>query len=189
VSKARAAPTGPPAPATVGPGAPATVGPGAPGGAPSPPAAHRPAGRPADDAARQTAERLHSAAIHLLRRLRREDVASGLTGPRVSALSVIVYAGPLTLSALAAAEQVRPPTMSRIVAALVAEGLATREPDERDGRVVLIRATPAGERLLTAARSRRTGALSRRLAALPAEELRLLARAAELIDDLARRPG
>src|SRR5215208_7560323 len=75
------------------------------------------------------ADRLHSAAIHLLRRLRREDDASGLAAPKLSALSVVVHAGPLTLGALAAAEQVRPPTMTRIVAALEAEGLVTREAD------------------------------------------------------------
>ena len=64
------------------------------------------------------ADRLHSAAIHLLRRLRREDDASGQSAPRLSALSVLVFGGPQTIGALAAAEQVRVPTMSRVVAAL-----------------------------------------------------------------------
>src|SRR5918994_2468878 len=94
----------------------------------------------------EIAEKLHSAAIHLLRRLRRQDVATGLTAPRLSALSVIVYAGPLTLGALAAAEQVRPPTITRIVAALEADGLVERRPSPDDKRVTLVRATPAGER-------------------------------------------
>ncbi|CAA9348463.1 MAG: hypothetical protein AVDCRST_MAG40-2756, partial [uncultured Gemmatimonadaceae bacterium] len=80
------------------------------------------------------ADRLHSAAIHLLRWLRREDGAAGLSGPRLSALSVVVLAGPLTLGELAAAEQVRPPTMTRLVDALAAEGLVRREPDACDGR-------------------------------------------------------
>ncbi|MDQ3996553.1 MAG: hypothetical protein M3303_05995, partial [Gemmatimonadota bacterium] len=74
----------------------------------------------ADDAATELADRLHSAAIHLLRRLRREDARTGLSGPRLSALSVVVFAGPLTLGELAAAEQVRPPTMTRLVRALEA---------------------------------------------------------------------
>src|SRR6476661_10655355 len=87
------------------------------------------------DLAASTAIRLHSAAIHLLRRLRREDDASGLSAPRLSALSVVVFGGPLTLGALAAAEQVRPPTMTRIVSALEAAGLVQREPGPRDGRV------------------------------------------------------
>ncbi len=55
------------------------------------------------------ADRLHSAAIHLLRRLRRTDEATGLSPARLSALSVVVYAGPRTLGELAGIEQVRPP--------------------------------------------------------------------------------
>ena len=81
------------------------------------------------------ADRLHSAAIHLLRRVRKEDDASGLTAPRLSALSVLVFGGPKTIGELAAAEQVRPPTMSVIVADLARAGLVTREPDPDDGRI------------------------------------------------------
>jgi hypothetical protein len=76
----------------------------------------------AQDDAERTADRLHSAAIHLLRRLRREDAKSGLSAPRLSALSVLVFGGPLTLGELANAEQVRPPTMTRLVTALEADG-------------------------------------------------------------------
>src|SRR4051794_41857953 len=78
--------------------------------------------------AKVVADQLHSAAIHLLRSLRREDTASGLSAPRLSALSVVVFGGPLTIGALAAAEQVRPPTMTRLVAALQAQGLRARGP-------------------------------------------------------------
>ena len=85
---------------------------------------------------RDVAARLHSTAIRLLRTLRREDDGSGLSAPRLSALSVIVYAGPLSLAALAEAEQVKPPTMSRIVEALVARGLVTREAKPGDRRSV-----------------------------------------------------
>ena len=134
------------------------------------------------------ADRLHSAAIHLLRRLRVEDAASGLTAPRLSALSVIVFAGPLTLSALAAAEQVRPPTMTRLVAALERAGLVAREPDPDDRRQVLLRATPAGRRLLEAGRARRTASLATRLAELPPADLAALARAASLLERLGRPP-
>jgi DNA-binding MarR family transcriptional regulator len=133
-----------------------------------------------------TAHRLHSAAIHLLRRLRKEDDASGLTAPRLSALSVVVFGGPLTLGALAAAEQVRPPTMTRIVAALEEAGLAVREASPNDGRVVLIRATAAGTRLLQEGRSRRVDTLAQQLAALPPDELATLERAAEILDRLVR---
>jgi DNA-binding MarR family transcriptional regulator len=131
------------------------------------------------------AERLHSAAIHLLRRLRREDAASGLTAPRLSALSVLVFGGPLSLGALAAAEQVRPPTMTRLVAALERLGLATRVPDAADGRVVLVQATARGRRLLDAGRARRVAALAARIAALPPDARDAVVAALDPIETLA----
>ena len=88
------------------------------------------------------ADALHSAAIHLLRRLRREDDATGLSPARLSALSVVVFGGPLRISDLARAEQVRTPTITPIVAALEADGLIAREPDARDARASILRATP-----------------------------------------------
>src|SRR6476619_4222266 len=91
---------------------------------------------PASPAPHDLADRLHSVAIHLLRRLRREDDASGLPSPQLSALSVIVFGGPLTLGALAAAEQVRPPTITRLIAAMEKAGLIEREIDQADRRVV-----------------------------------------------------
>ena len=128
------------------------------------------------------ADRLHSAAIHLLRRLRREDERSGLSAPRLSALSVIVFGGPVTLGELAAAEQVRPPTMTRLVNALEGEGLVARESDARDRRVTRIRATARGAELLAAARVRRVAALARYLEGLSADDRAALRRAAELIE-------
>jgi DNA-binding MarR family transcriptional regulator len=145
-------------------------------------------GQPTETSLDALADQLHSAAIHLLRRLRTVDTASGLTAPRLSALSVIVFGGPLTLGALAAAEQVRPPTMTRLVSALERDGLVTREPDPADGRQVLLRATPAGRQLLEEGRSRRTASLARRLAALPPGELTSLMQAAALLERLARQP-
>ena len=135
------------------------------------------------------ADQLHSAAIHLLRRLRREDDASGLSAPRLSALSVIVFAGPITLGALAAAEQVRPPTMTRVVQGLERDGLVTREPSADDARVVRVRATPRGNRLLGEGRIRRVKRLATDLAALEAAELHLLARAAVLLERVTRAEG
>lgn len=127
--------------------------------------------RPVRTGTRQeAADRLHSLAIGLLRRLRREDDAAGLSAPRLSALSVVVFGGPLTIGALAAAEQVRPPTMTRIVAALERDGLVRRETDPADGRAVRVRATPRGDRLLAEGRARRVGTLARALERLTAKE-------------------
>ena len=106
------------------------------------------------------ADQLHSAAIGLLRRLRREDDAIGITSPRLSALSVVVFGGPLTLGQLAAAEQVKPPTMTRIVTGLEQDGLVQRRPDASDGRLTQIHATAKGRRILTAGRARRVEALA-----------------------------
>ena len=122
----------------------------------------------------ELADRWHSLAIHLLRRLRREDVKAGLTGPRLSALSVIVFGGPLTLGELAAAEQVRPPTMTRLVRALEREQLVRREKDPHDGRLVRLRATAKGESLLHEGRTRRVRRLAEPLQKLtPAERATL----------------
>ena len=145
------------------------------------------ASRPGDSRTDQLAERWHSLAIHLLRRLRREDVKAGLTGPRLSALSVIVFGGPITLGDLAAAEQVRPPTMTRLVRALEADRLVRREKDPADGRIVRMRATAKGETLLGAGRARRVQRLAGPLAELTAAERDTLAAAADILSRVITR--
>jgi len=135
-----------------------------------------------------TADRLHSAAIHLLRSLRVEDRASGLSGPRLSALSVVVFGGPLTMSALAQAEQVQPPTITKLVRDMERQGLVERIRDHDDRRVLMVRATARGRQLLEEGRRRRVVRLAAALEALPRADRKLVARAAELIERLAR-PG
>ncbi len=134
----------------------------------------------------EIADKLHSAAIHLLRKLRREDDSSGLNAPRLSALSVIVFAGPLSLGDLAAAEQVRPPTMTRIVNALEAQGLVTKQRDEADGRSIRLAATPAGKSLLMEGRKRRVDALARQIASLNVGDQGKLSAASQILTDLIR---
>jgi len=138
--------------------------------------------------AEHVAARLHSAAIQLLRRLRREDDASGLTAPRLSVLSVVVFAGPRTLGELATAEQVRPPTMTRLVAALEQQGLVRRIPDPEDGRVTRIAPTAKGRTLLLRGRGRRVSALARELRNLGQDELRTLEEAVGLIESVVHSP-
>ena len=134
----------------------------------------------------ELADKLHSAAIHLLRKLRREDESSGLNAPRLSALSVIVFGGPLSLGDLAAAEQVRPPTMTRIVQALETQMLITRQRDPADGRSVRLAATPKGKELLMAGRKRRVDALARQIAALSNEDQRCLSDASRILAEVIR---
>jgi len=131
---------------------------------------------------RQSADRLHSTAIHLLRKLRRADGATGLSAPRLSALSVIVFSGPINLKALAAAEQVRAPSMSRLVRTLEADGLVRRRQDAADGRVVHFEATPKGTRVLSAGRARRVDALARALAVLPPGDRAAVRRALDILE-------
>ena len=144
------------------------------------------ANRTTPAASRELADRLHSAAIHLLRRLRREDDASGLPAPQLSALSVIVFGGPITLGALAAAEQVRPPTITRVVATLEESGLVVRETDDADRRVARVKATAKGTRLLQEGRQRRVATLADSLTALSAGDRALLASALPVIERIVR---
>lgn len=132
----------------------------------------------------ELADRLHSAAIHLLRRLRKQDDRAGISAARLSALSVVVFAGPVTMGQLAAAEQVAPPTMTRLVGAMERDGLVERRADADDGRVVWIHARPKGTRVLHAARERRVVTLATDLAALAPAEWILLAAAAGFIERL-----
>ena len=143
--------------------------------------------RKTQDEAEVIADRLHSAAIHLLRRLRREDTKSGLSAPRLSALSVLVFGGPVTLGELANAEQVRPPTMTRLISALEAEGLVSREADPEDGRLTRIRATPKGRALLFRGRARRVAALAAEVRGLGAGERADLDRALTILDGVIAR--
>ena len=130
------------------------------------------------------AEQLHSSAIHLLRQLRKEDDASGLSAPRLSALSVVVFGGPLTLGDLARAEQVKPPTMSRIVTGLEKDGLVQRKGDARDKRLTHVAATPKGNRVLAAGRARRIATLARAVGRLNRRELAELRRGVQLVADV-----
>jgi len=146
-------------------------------------------GRPsAADKTADRADRLHSAAIHLLRRLRREDDASGLPAPQLSAMSVIVFGGPMTLGALASAEQVRPPTITKLVALLEEQGLVERETDPADRRIVRVKATARGTRLLYEGRRRRVASLAESLGQLPAADRAALANAVPLLEKVARAP-
>src|SRR5919197_1307446 len=125
---------------------------------------------------------LHSAAIHLLRRASERDRMAQISSARLSALSVVVFRGPLTLGELAAAEGVRSATMTGIVNGLEDQGLVRRRPHAADGRAVHVEATAAGRRLLQRARARRIELVASKLNDLSAEELDVLWRAGELLE-------
>ena len=130
------------------------------------------------------ATELNSTAIHLLRRIRESDATLGVSPSRLSALSVVVFAGPLSLGALAAADQVTPPTMSRLVDALAAAGLVTRRPAEDDRRAVIIEATEQGRALMYEGRHLRVERLSGQLRELSPSDVATLEEAVAILRSL-----
>jgi DNA-binding MarR family transcriptional regulator len=122
-------------------------------------------------AQRPLPDRLHSIAIHLLRYARVEDAASGLSAARLSALSVLVFGGPRTVTELAAAEQVAAPTMTRLLQALERDGYVSRRRDMTDGRVVRVTATARGRRALESGRRTRVRRIGRVTSGLSSAEV------------------
>ena len=129
----------------------------------------------------ETARKLHSAALHLMRYVRTQDTILGVPPAQLSALSVVVFGGKQSLSELAKTEQVRPPTMSRIVDGLVEDGLVKRDVDKMDRRSVVITATEKGVKIMHEGRSRREHRLIQLLNSLPRQEVELLDKASEII--------
>jgi DNA-binding MarR family transcriptional regulator len=136
----------------------------------------------------EVADALHSAAIHLLRRLRVQDLASGIGPAKLSALSVLVFSRrALSLAELADAEQVKNPTMSRLVAAMEHDGLVSTTASREDARAMEIRPTKKGERLLLAGKERRVNSLAKVLHDLDQSELSQLERSIGLLRNVIRR--
>jgi len=133
------------------------------------------------------ADRIHTAAIRLLRFVRKADLAAGISAPQLSALSVLVFNGPQTMTQLAAAEQVRLPTVSRLVAELELRQLVVRSTDPADRRISRVFATKKGRSLLEESRKRRLARLVDALGRLPPPQLATLAAAADTIFMVALR--
>lgn len=135
---------------------------------------------------RAAADKLHSAAIHLLRTLRAADAETGLSPARLSALSVLVFGGDCSLTELAEAEGVRPPTMTRLIQGLERDGLVERAADASDRRATVLRATRRGRTVLEKARSRRIDVFEALLASAKPNEIAALETTAAIIERLMR---
>lgn len=162
-------------------------------GAPEPATAHSPVAPKAESsrppvASTELAARLASLSTVLQRHLARADAGDGLTRARLSALALLVLGGPRTLGELAAAERVRPPTMTRLVHAMEADGLVVRERNPGDGRSIIIRATAIGERQLDVGRSRQIAPLAEAISELDRAERLQLDDAADLLGRVLRDP-
>jgi DNA-binding MarR family transcriptional regulator len=131
----------------------------------------------------EVAAQLRVAIFRTARRLRQEAGADLGPAP-LAALGTIERHGPLTPSELADLEGVRRPTATRMIARLDGEGLIVRTPDPADGRSSLVSASPRGRALLRRLRKRRTAYLARRLGELPADEVVVLARAAQILEQI-----
>ncbi|MEZ5959974.1 MAG: winged helix DNA-binding protein [Hyphomonadaceae bacterium] len=129
----------------------------------------------------EVATSLHRAAIRLLRAVRVADDETGVSAPKLSALSVLVFGGATSLSGLARAEQVTPATMSKLVGDLEAAGLVAKRADREDKRGVRIEVTAKGRALMEEGRKRRLALLHQRLAKLSRDERVLLAEASALM--------
>jgi len=132
----------------------------------------------------RTADLLHSAALHLLRRAAQADAGMRLDGPRASLLSILVFAGPQPMSKLAQFERVTPAAITKLVGALERTGLAERVRDKADRRVVRVEATDKGRELLQDGRAARVKVVAGLIRELPPTDLDTLHRAAELIEGL-----
>jgi DNA-binding MarR family transcriptional regulator len=134
-------------------------------------------------ARREAADRMHSAAIHLLRRVREVDAeAMGISPARAAALSVLVFGGARSLTELAAAERVTSATMSKLVTAMEGEGLLRRYPDVNDARSIRLEATAKGRRILERGRRRRLDLLERLLGDASEGEIRAVHTAASVVE-------
>jgi len=122
--------------------------------------------------------------MRLARRLRAERADHGLTLSQLSVLTGLQRHGSMTPGELAAHERVRPPSMTRTVAALVDLGLIERAPHPDDGRQVLLTLNEQGQVLLAADRAQREAWLARQLKELSVGDRRTLADAAVIMDRL-----
>jgi DNA-binding MarR family transcriptional regulator len=144
---------------------------------------------PADSAAPgpEVASRLRFAVMRLSRRLR-QHAPVGITQSQLSALAIIVREERITLSGLAEAERVQPPSITRVVDVLVSQGLATRTQSDEDRRVAWVAPTDAGRALIDTVRRQRDAYLAQRLRSFTPEDRAVLARAAVLLERLTEDP-
>lgn len=129
------------------------------------------------------AARLRLSATRLARRLRQQS-DTGLTPTQLSALAAVERHGPVTLGDLAQHERVAPPTVTKVVAKLEADGFLTRQADPDDRRSTLVAATRSGRRLLEGTRTRKDAWLAERIASLGPDEQARLDQALDVLDEL-----
>jgi DNA-binding MarR family transcriptional regulator len=134
----------------------------------------------------ELAQRLNSATVHLMRALRQDRPSVGLAAEHSSALGVVVFAGPISIGALARSERVGAPAMTKTVGILATAGLVTRERDPGDARVVRVRATRKANELVLRGRDQRVVRIGKALQALSHTETARLEAAIGTFEKLVR---
>ncbi len=134
------------------------------------------------------ASQLRLGVTRLARKLRREGT-TGVTPTQLSALATLEHHGRMTAGVLAAHEQVRKPTVTRLIAGLSDAGLITRTADSLDGRVAWVAVTSVGKRLLQRHRHLSNEYLAARMRRLDPGDLATLERAAVILERLTEGDG
>lgn len=138
-----------------------------------------------DGSQAELAARLRLAVMRLARRLR-QQAPEALSPSQLSVLATLRTRGPLTPTELAAAERVKPPTITRVVAVLEDAALARRKGDPGDRRSSRVELTGRGRELIERDRRRKTAYLAKEISKLSDEEVRVLKRAVDVIERMAR---
>jgi len=124
--------------------------------------------------------------VRIVRRLRLERSDEALSLFKLSILGILYRKGPMTAGDLAIREQIRPQSLTRLLASLVRKNYVCRQPDKRDRRRLLITLTPAGKKALVADVHKKEAWLAGRMErTLSPDERKLLFRASRLLDRLA----
>jgi DNA-binding MarR family transcriptional regulator len=137
------------------------------------------------DVGSDLAGQLRLSVVRLSRRLRSQRTDETVSLSQISAMATLHRCGPMTPSELAASERVRPPSMTRVIAALEEAGWVSRRDHPTDGRQSIIELSAAGAELLAAEASAKERWLNKRLAELTDSERETLSRATEIIDRMA----
>ncbi|WP_395726540.1 MarR family winged helix-turn-helix transcriptional regulator [Nakamurella sp.] len=132
---------------------------------------------------------LRGAVLRLGRRLRYQTLGDGdLSATELAVLGRIGRCGPMAPSALARAEHVKPPSMTKVIESLEERHLVRRDPHPTDRRQCLISRTDKGEAFVLETRRRRTAWLAQQMSELSPDERATLLAAGPVLDLLADRP-
>ncbi len=130
---------------------------------------------------------LRRSLMHAVRRVRQERSSVGISDTQYQALACLMHRGPMSPTALAEEQRIAPPPMTRAINGLAEAGYVAREEHPTDKRQVVVSITAEGEHEVAETRRRRNAWLAGRLADLPPADLAVLARAAELLEEISAR--